>query len=113
MQNSHELVGAELVGLDRLPGQFAAARALLFGADAVEPVVAAQEVAARIADDGVGLLAQGLQHVLAQAVLVGVGRLGVVDAFVDAAAHVLDEAAKEQGRDRGDRSIGVEKDLCC
>ena len=92
-----ELVGAKLVGFDRLPGQFAAARALLFGADAVEPVVAAEEVAAGVADDRVRLVAQGVEHVVAEALLIGQRRLGIIDALVDAAAHVLDKPAKEQG----------------
>ena len=112
LAEAHELVGAELVGLQRLPGELTAARALLLGADAVEPVVAAEEVAAWIADGRVLLRAQGVEHVGAQPLLIGVGGLGFVDTFVDAAPHVLGKAAKEQRRDWGDRAVGVEKKLC-
>ena len=56
----HEFVGAKLIGLKRLPGEFAAAWTLLLGTDAIEPVVSAQEVAAWIANDRIGLIAQGL-----------------------------------------------------
>src|SRR5262249_31461844 len=37
-----ELVGAELVGLDRLPSQLAAVRALFAWSDAIAPIVAAE-----------------------------------------------------------------------
>jgi hypothetical protein len=109
---AHEFVGAKLVGLQRLPGQLAAARAQLLRADAVEPVVAAEEVAAGIADRRVLLGAQRVEHVGAQAVLVGVGGLGFVDAFVDASPHVLGKAAEKQRRDFGDRAVAVKQDLC-
>jgi len=68
----HELIGAELVGLDRLPGQVAAARALILRPDAVQPAVAAEEVAAGVAHGAEVQFAQGGQHILAQPALVGV-----------------------------------------
>ena len=83
-----ELVGPDLVGLDRAPGQFEAPRPRLARADAVLPVVARDEVAARVAHDRDAQLADELEHVLADAVAVA-----LVDPAVHAAAHVLDERA--------------------
>src|SRR4029078_11976532 len=45
----HELVGAELVRLERVPGPLQHARALVLRPHAVEPVVTRDEVAPRIA----------------------------------------------------------------
>jgi hypothetical protein len=109
----HKFVGAKLVGLNRLPGQITAARALLLGANAVKPIIAAEEVAARVAHDGVLLFAQRGQHISAQAVFVGQRGGGVIDAFIDAAAHLLGKAAKEQGRDFRNGAVGVQINLCC
>ena len=49
----HKLIGAEMVGLNRLPGQVATAGPLLLGANPIEPIIAAEKVAARIAHDRV------------------------------------------------------------
>ena len=46
-----ELVGAEPIGLDVVPGQLGPRRTLILRADAVLPVVAGGEVAARPAQD--------------------------------------------------------------
>ena len=62
-----EFVGAELVGLGRHPGEVEPARALRDRADAVLPVVAGDEVAARIAHDRRRQLAHQRQHVPAEA----------------------------------------------
>ena len=59
----HELVEADVVGLDALPGRVLARRPAVAVADAVLPVVAADEVAARPAVDGRVELAQERQRV--------------------------------------------------
>ena len=63
-----ELVGAEGVGLGRHPGQVEPARPLLHRADAVFPVVAADEVAAGVTHDGRRQFAHQREHVVAEAV---------------------------------------------
>src|SRR3546814_19278230 len=47
----HEFVGAELVGLGRAPGEIEPDGALVLGADAVFPIIARGELAARIAHE--------------------------------------------------------------
>jgi hypothetical protein len=46
-----KLIRAELVGLDRLPGQFTPARALIARANAILSFVAAEHIAAGVAQD--------------------------------------------------------------
>ena len=55
-------------------------------------------------------LADQVEHVAAEAVLVGGGVAGLVDAGVDAAAHVLDERAEQAAVDRPDGEGRVEAD---
>ena len=108
-----ELVGSEGVRLGRLPGQVQAARALLDGADAVLPVVAGDEVAARVAHDGGRELAHQLEHVAAEAARVGGGVAGLVDPAIDAAAEMLDEGAEQAAVGLADGKVAVEKNLRC
>jgi hypothetical protein len=90
-----ELVGAESVGLLRVPGQLAAPETLRPGADTVEPVVAADEVAARPPQDRNAQRPGGVEDVAPEAALVAERRALVVDAAVDAAAQVLDELPED------------------
>ena len=106
-----ELVSAEVVALQRVPGEVEARRTLVAGADAVAPAVAGDEVAAGIADDGHALAAQRVKHVEAQALVVGLRRAGVVNAAVDAAVHVLGEAAEDVAVDGPGCAQGVEPDV--
>ena len=76
--------------------------------DAVLPVVGGDEVAARVAHDGHAELARQLEHVAAEAVLVGGRMAGLVDPAVDGAAHVLDERAEQPLVHLGDREGGVD-----
>ena len=46
----HKLIRAELIGFGGLPGQIAPAPALFPWTDAIQPIVATQEVAAWVAD---------------------------------------------------------------
>ena len=77
-------------------------------ADAVLPAVARDEVAAGVAHDRRAELADQLEHVGAEAVLVGGGVRRLVDAGVDAAAHVLDERAEQPPVERPDAEGGVD-----
>jgi len=93
--------------------QIEPAGALGDGADAVEPVVAADKVAPWPAQDGWVEGADGLQRILARRVLAAVGAARIDDAVVDAAADVLDEAAVDQGltfpisRSRSTRMVAI------
>ena len=92
----NEFIGAELIRFDRLPGELAPCRTLIFGSNTVFPVVAADEVAARVTHRAIIQFAQRRKDIPAQALSIGVRRFRFVDAFVNAAAHVFGEAAKEQ-----------------
>lgn len=107
-QEGHELAQAEAVGLGGPPGDVEPARPALDRADAVLPAVAGDEVASGVADRGDPQLADELQDVGAQTVLVGGRVAGLVDARVDAAPEVLDEGAEEAGVDGADGEVGVE-----
>ena len=106
-----ELVGAELVGLGRHPGEVEPARPLGDGADAVLPIVAGDEVAAGIAHDGRRELAHQLEHVLAEALGVGGRMAGLEDAAIHAAAEMLDEGAEQARVGGADREIAMKADL--
>ena len=106
-----ELVSAEVVALQRMPGEVEARRTFVAGADAVAPAVAGDEVAAGIADDGHALAPQRVEHVEAQALVIGLRRAGVVNAAVDAAVHVLGEAAEDVAVDGPGCAQGVEPDV--
>ena len=107
----HEFVGAELIGVEGVPGFVEDGGAILLGADAVEPVVAGDEIAAGIANDGNRELANFVHYVFAEAVGVGEFGLRVVDAVVDAAAEVFQEGAEDFAIDRGDSATSVGVDL--
>lgn len=115
-----ELVGAKLVRLGGVPGQVHPSReksatqsrdkgssggallgSVLAGADAVLPVVGGAEVTAGVADHGAVQLLEGLDDILAVAVLVGERAAGVVEAAVDAAAHVSLRRVSAAGGTRG------------
>ena len=98
---SVEVVDAYLVGFGAVPGQVAADGAVLAGAGAVLPVVVRHEVAAGVAHAGHAELPDQVEHVGAEALIVGGGVVGVVDAAVDAAAEVLDERAEQAARHIG------------
>jgi len=103
---------AEGVRLQGVPGAVEPAGAVFPGTDAVLPVVAGDEVAAGVADDGGTELLDELEHILAEAVLVGLGVTGLVDPGVDAAAHVLNERAEEAAGYFPDGEVAVEGDPC-
>ena len=107
-----ELVGADLVRLGRHPGQIEAPRPLRHRPHAVPPVVAGDEIAAGIADEGHAQLAHQFQHVPAKPHLVRGRMPRLVDAAVDRPAQMLDERAVEPGIDLADAKILVDDDAC-
>jgi hypothetical protein len=107
-----ELVGTELVRLDRPPGQVQLARALVLRTDAILPVVVGDEVAAGVADRSDTQLTNQFEHVGTEPVLVGARVVRLVDTGVDAAAHVLDERAEQAPVQRTDHEGGVDGETC-
>ena len=53
-----------------------------------------------------------LDDVLAEAVLIGFGVAGLVDAVVDAASEVLDEGAEQTAVDGPDDEMRVDGEMC-
>jgi hypothetical protein len=106
-------VGAEGVGVEGIPRLVEDLWALFLGPHAVEPVIAGDEVAAGIADDRHAEFADFFQDILAEAP--GVGELGgrIENAFVDGAAEVFEEGAKEVGINWCDNTPCVDEDPSC
>jgi len=89
----HEFVGSEEVRFERFPREVEPGGALFARADAVFPVVPRDEVAAGIARERHIEFADELDHIPAEAVLIGGGVSGLVDSLVDGAAEVLHKTA--------------------
>ena len=106
-----ELVEPDRVGLRRAPRQVAAARAQLGWADAVLPPEPGHEVAARVADRVDVEFAGGVEHVAPEAVLVGGGVIGLVDAAVHGPADVLHERSEQAPAHRADGEGRVDDEL--
>lgn len=85
-----------------MPGQVAAHGAILAWTDAVFPVVVGYEIAAGVAHAGDAQLLDQVKHVLAEAVFVGGGMAGLVDAAVDAAAQ---DVLRMSRTDAGERRL--------
>ena len=83
------MVSSEFQARSRTVGRWS------FGPDPVEPVVSRDEVPAGIANDGHAHLPDLVDDVLAEAVRVGEGIAGVVDARIDGAAQVLEKRAEQ------------------
>jgi hypothetical protein len=63
-----EFIGTELVGLERIPGTLEHLRPQVLRADTVQPVVARNEIAARVTHDGHPEAGDFGQHVFTEAV---------------------------------------------
>src|SRR6185503_18437029 len=100
-----ELVSPELVGLDAPPGEVEPPWPGLPGADAVAPVVARDEVAARVPDQGHAELADELQDVRPEPLGRRTRVLGLVQTAVDAAPEVFDERTEEPGIGPSDHAV--------
>ena len=107
---AQELVRAEAVGLERAPGVIAARRTLVARPDAVLPVVARGEVAARPAEDRQAEPAGGVHDVAPVAVGIRERAPFLEDAAVDAAAEVLGEIAEDVRVHLADHAVGIELD---
>ena len=105
-----ELVGTEAVRLLRVPGQLAAPGPPVDRPDAVEPVIAADEVAARPSEHRDTERLCRLQHVPAEAARVAQRRALLEDPAVDAAPEVLDEVAVDPPVDGTDPAGQVDRD---
>ena len=88
-----KFIGAELIGFQCVPRFVEGAGAVLFGPNAIEPVVAGDEVSSRITNDRHTELADFVEHVLAKSVGIGKLRTRIVDAPVNSAPKVLQERA--------------------
>src|SRR5205823_4670344 len=90
-----EIVGSEAIGFLSSPRELDAARTCIARTDAVDPVIAADEIAARPAQHRHVESARGIQHVGTKAALVRKRRTFVEDAAVNAPPEVLDELAED------------------
>jgi hypothetical protein len=86
------------------------ARTTFARADAVLPLVPRDEVAARVANERRPELAPEREHVAPEAVLVGAGVAGLVEAAVDATTDVLDEGAEQPTTGFADHRIAPDRD---
>ncbi len=107
----HELVGAELVRLDRPPREVGPPGPPIAGSDTVAPVVVRHEVATRVADHRHAQWRERVDHVAPEALLVAQRAAGIEDPLVDRPAHVFEEAGEDPFVDRGDPVLGVKVDL--
>src|SRR6266852_1449082 len=85
----HEFIGAKLIGVDGIPRFIEHSRTAFLWTDSIQPVVAGDEIAPGISDDGNSHLTYFTEHVFAKAVGVRELRAWLVDALVDRAAKVL------------------------
>ena len=95
-----------------MPRAVEAHGARLARADAVAPVVAGEEVAAGVAHERHAQLANELEHVAAEALVVGRRVPGLVEARVDRAAEVFDEGAVELVGDGADGGFREKREGC-
>ena len=79
----HKFVRAEFVGFGGFPGEFKAFRTLRFWANAIFPIVAGDEISARIAHKWHIQFFDQINHVLPETVCVG----GRMPRLVNAAIH--------------------------
>ena len=91
----HEFIGAELVGVQSIPGPVQHRRPLVLRTDAIQPVITRHEIAARIADDRDAQFADFGDDVFAKAFFVGQFRAGLIDTGIDRAAQVLEEGTEQ------------------
>ena len=75
---------------------------------AILPVVAGEKIAARIANDGGAQLLGQRQHVLPKAVAIGRRMPGLVDAAIDAAAHVFDKGPEYASVERRNHEVAID-----
>jgi len=108
----HEFIRPELVGIDCVPGFVEDPRAILLWANAIEPVVARNEVAARIPDDGNAEPLYLLNHIFAEASAVREARCRIVNTLIDGASQMLKKGAEEVAIKRSDHTPGIYENAC-
>ncbi len=106
-----EFIGAELVGLGGHPGKVQAAWSARRGTDPVLPVVAGNEIAARIAHDRGRQLAHQRKHVPAKTMGVGRRMTRFEYAAVDTATQMLDESTEQAAVRFADHLITMKIDI--
>src|SRR5205814_4573275 len=79
----HELVRAKLICVNRVPRLIEHARTILLWSYAIQPVVAGNEVAARIPDDWYSHLTNFLYYIFAQAIGIRESGPRIVNPFID------------------------------
>src|SRR6185437_3468592 len=110
LEPARELVDADLVRLEGVPGEVPAHRTLLTRPDRVLPAEARDEVAARIPDGARPELLHELHDIETESVFVGGRVRRLVDAVVHAPAEVFHERSEDAAVDRGDHSGAVDRD---
>ena len=103
-----KFVQADFVRFRGEPGEVEPAGALAARADAVFPVEAGNEVAARIAHDGHAEPAHHVDDVAAESVFVRRGVAGLIDAAVYGTSEVFNEGAVQPRVDAADGKVAVE-----
>ena len=107
-----EFVQTELIAFHHVPGQIQPLGPVFFGAHSVFPPVAGDKVAAGIANHGHPKFLDHLQRVLPEALLVGQGAAGLIDAAVDSPTQMLDERAVDTVVYFADLEMFVDMDGC-
>ena len=111
LEPAGELVDPHLVGLRRVPSQVEAGWPVLSGTDPVLPAEAGDEVAAWVADRRHPQLADQLEHVGAETIVVGERVAGLVDPVVDTATEMLDEGTEKPAIHGPDSEVRVNGQL--
>src|SRR5439155_22575431 len=106
-----ELVGPDRVWFDRSPREVEATGTVGYRSDAVTPVIAGNEVAARVTDNRDAQLIDQVRDILAEPSAVGRGVVRLVNTGVDTTAHVLDEAAEDTRVDIADGEPGMNREF--
>ena len=107
-----ELVNAHLVGFDGGPGLLHPTGPVFLGTGAVLPVVAGNKIAPGVADHGNPELAHQLQHIRAEAHIIGCRVLRVIDPAVHRPAQMLQEGAVDSSVNISDGEMAVCKEFC-
>ena len=105
-----EFVHADEVGLGAAPGQVQALGALGHRAHAVLPEIVGDKIAAWVADNGHADLPDQIQHVPAEALLIGGGMAGLVNAAINSAAQVFNKRAIDALVNAADLKVRVQGD---
>ena len=103
-----KFIGAELIRLDRVPCAIENARTFCARTDAVQPVIAGDEVTARVTYDRHAHRFDFGRHVFAVTLRVCQRRSRLIDAPVYGASQVFDEAAEKSPIDHRPDASGID-----